>query len=250
MVVTGAGRGIGQAIACTFTQRGWSVAVGDIDSRAAEQVAAEIGGWYSAVDVSDPQSATDFIGAAAEALGGIDVVVNNAGLIHVAPLLDHDVAAWRRVFAVNVEGPLNITQAVAPVMSAQPADADGCRGRVINIGSPAAEAPRPTLPAYGASKAALRHLSLSAAAALGPAGIWVVLVYPTNVEEGMWARLPSELARATGAPEDEVVASRLAETPSGRFQPASEVAEVVHYAATAQGVAGKLIWTEAHATEL
>lgn len=80
--------------------------------------------------------------------------------------------------------------------------------------------------------------------------MWVTVVYPTNVEDGMWATLPDQIAAATGSRADEVTRERLVTAPSGRFQPASTVAEMVLYAATVQGVNRKLLWTEAHLVDL
>jgi NAD(P)-dependent dehydrogenase (short-subunit alcohol dehydrogenase family) len=235
VLVTGAARGIGAAIASRFAADGWRVIAADID-----------GSTPHHVDVTDPASVAALVSAA----GPIDVVVNNAGVVHVAPFLSVPLSDWRKVFSVNVEGCLNVTQAVARVMLTQQAGPDGCRGRIINIGSPAAEAPRPLLAAYGASKAAIKHLSRSAAAALGPDGIWVTVVYPTNVEDGMWRSLPDGIAAASGRDRDAVIAERLATAPTGRFETGEEVAAMVMYAATAPGLNGKLVWTEAHVDEL
>lgn len=232
-----------------FRSRGWDVLLGDIDPGGAQEVATTTGAHARRLDVTEPDSARDFVAAAHSLFGRIDVVVNNAGIVHVASLLDHDLEAWRRVFAINVEGALNLTQAAVPVMREQE-PVDGCRGRIVNISSPAADLARPLLPAYGASKAALNHLSRTAAAVLGGEDIWVTVVYPTSVADGMWATLPEQLAAASARTADQVARERLQSSPSNRFQSAAEVAAMVWFAATAPGVNGKLLWTEAHLVDL
>ena len=98
--------------------------------------------------------------ACAQTFDRLDILVNNAGIFHVAPLLDFPLEAWRRVFAVNLDGALLATQRAGRMMQAQaPHPVTGCRGKILNISSGAAERGRPFLPAYGASKAALNHLS-------------------------------------------------------------------------------------------
>lgn len=246
-LIAGGAGGIGRAAAGRFHAAGWDVTIGDIDETAASTAAAALGVGHTRLDVCDPSSVREFLHSVP---GPIDVVVNCVGVFEVAPLLEHRLDAWRKVFAVNVEGALNLIQCAGPLMADQPAGPDGCRGRMVNLSSPSAAAPRPFLPAYGASKAALDHLSRTAAAILGPAGVWVIVVYPTNVAEGMWARLPAEVAAVTGQGPEQVTAQRLSEVPSGGFQPARDVADVLYYSATAPGMNGKLIWSEAHVADL
>lgn len=243
----GAGGGIGRAVAASFAVAGWAVTVADIDADLAREVAAETGADAAAVDVTDRSSVDRLLRSRPEAP---EVVVNCAGAIHVAQLLEHRIDEWRRIFAVNVEGAVNVVQSAAEGMAGRAADEEGCRGRIVLLGSPAAAAARPLLSAYGASKAAMDHFARSAAATLGPLGVWVVVVYPTNVEEGMWSRLPDDLSAATGATADEERRRRLATVPSGRFQKAGEVAAAVQFAATGAGLNGRLIWSEAHVTDL
>src|SRR4051794_34541418 len=108
-LITGGGRGIGQAIASAFAVEGAAVAVADIDADAASETARAItsdGGRALAVttDVTSPDSQDRLFSRLRQEFGRLDILVNNAGIFHVAPLLDFPVDAWRRVFAVNLDG--------------------------------------------------------------------------------------------------------------------------------------------------
>jgi len=172
-VVTGAGKGIGQAIAYAFAAEGARVVVADVDADAASATAAAIassGGQALAVptDVTSPESQDALFARVRNTFGTVDILVNNAGVFHVAPLLDFPLEAWRRGFAVNLDGALLATQRAGRMMQAQdPHPVTGCRGKILNISSGASEVGRPFLPAYGASKAALNHLSKTSALVLG-----------------------------------------------------------------------------------
>ena len=234
------------------------MAVVDLNDESARAVAAELRQAGSQAldcqaDVSVPESVAATVERTLDAFGRIDVLVNNAGLAIVQPLLDHDLSAWRRAFAVNVEGALLFTQKVARVMTAQdPSPLTGCRGKILNMSSGAAEVGRPHLASYGASKAALNHLSKSTAVVLEAELVSTTVIYPTTVADGMWSTLGHDLAEAEGRNADDLIRERIAATPSGRFQTAEEVAAIALYAATWKGMGlnGRLIWSEAHIAAL
>ena len=162
-LVTGAGRGIGQAIALAFAGAGASVLATDIDADAALETEHQIGeaggtGTGARLDVSDGAAVERTVALARDTYGRLDVAVNNAGVVDVAPLIDFPLDTWRRAFAVNVDGTFSVTLAAARVMSGQdPREDTGCRGKVITVSSGAADAPRPNFAAYGATKAAINH---------------------------------------------------------------------------------------------
>src|SRR5207302_8786341 len=107
--------------------------------------------------------------------------------------------AWRGVFAVNLDAALLATQRAARMMQAQaPRPSTNCRGKILNISSGAAEVGRPYLPAYGASKAALNHLSKSTALVLAPHAIATTVLYPPSVREGMFGRIADQRAELAG----------------------------------------------------
>jgi galactitol 2-dehydrogenase len=250
-IVTGGGNGIGAATCGRLADAGALVTVADISADAAQRTAAAIGPQATpvTVDVADPDAARRLVSDTADRQGRIDLLVNNAGIAPVEPLDSIALSTWQRVFAVNVDGPLLLMQAAAQVMLAQqPLRQTGCRGKLISISSPAAQEGRPLVPAYGASKAALNHLSWSAAATWGPAGISTTVIYPGDVEGGMWPGIGARIAELQGRTADEVISERLATSPTGRFQQPDEVADVVLFVAAYRGLDlnGRTIWTHQH----
>lgn len=203
VLVTGASRGIGAAVARAFAARGDRVAVGfrGARDRAEELLAALDGEGHVLVqgDVADPEQVTRLVQAAVDGLGRIDVLVNNAALFTADPAqgsrrinhrideVDYDqwVAAWRRTIDVNLLGTANVTWCVTRHML-QVAPADGLpRGRIVNIGSRGAYRGEPGAPAYGASKAGVHALGQSLALSLGGHGIAVTSVAPGFVATDM-----------------------------------------------------------------
>jgi NAD(P)-dependent dehydrogenase (short-subunit alcohol dehydrogenase family) len=253
-LVTGAGRGIGMAIACAFSREGANVVVADIDSAAATATADALsarGRLALAVptDVTSAESLDRLFSVVVERFGRLDVAINNAGVFHVAPLLDFPLDAWRRVFAVNVEGALLTTQRAARLMQAQDAHpVTGCRGKILNVSSPAAERGRPFLPAYGASKAALNHLSKSTALVLAPFHIATTVLYPTSVQEGMFGPIADQMAELEGVTPEAFLEQRASGSPLDRLQKPEEVAEIAVWVAAHVGMSlnGQLVHTEAH----
>src|SRR5215470_13827907 len=257
-LVTGAGKGIGQAIACAMAAAGASVVVADIDAGAAsgtvDAIAAN-GGKALAVptDVTSAESQDRLFARVRGDFDRLDVLVNNAGIFHVAPLLDFPLEAWRRVFAVNLDGALLATQRAGRMMQSQsPHPVTKCRGKILNISSGAAERGRPFLPAYGASKAALNHLSKSTALVLGPHAIAATVVYPTSVLEGMFGPIAEQMAGLEGMTPDEFTAQRAAGSPLARLQKPDEVAAIAVWVAARVGMSlnGQLVHTEAHVSSL
>src|SRR5712692_8518880 len=257
-LVTGAGRGIGQAIAWAFAGEGAQVVVADIDADAASETAASIdadGGTALAVrtDVTSPEAQDRLFARVREEFNRLDILVNNADIFHVAPLLDFPLDAWRRVFAVNLDGALLATQHAGRMMQAQdPHPATGCRGKILNISSGAAEIGRPFLPAYGASKAALNHLSKSTALVLGPHAIATTVLYPTSVREGMFGPIAEQMAGLEGMSPDDYAAQRAAGSPLDRLQKPEEVAAIALWVAAHVGMRlnGRLVHTQAHVGSL
>jgi NAD(P)-dependent dehydrogenase (short-subunit alcohol dehydrogenase family) len=257
-LVTGAGKGIGQAIAYAFASEGAQVVIADIDADAASATARAIASTgvkalITPTDVTSPDAQDRLFARARDTFHRLDILVNNAGIFHVAPLLDFPLEAWRRVFAVNLDGALLATQRAGRMMQAQdPHPVTGCRGKILNISSGAAERGRPFLPAYGASKAALNHLSKTSALVLGPHTIATTVLYPTSVREGMFGPIADQMAEFEGMSPDDFAAQRAAGSPLERLQKPEEVAAIAVWVAAHVGMSlnGQLVHTEAHVGSL
>ncbi len=224
VLVTGASRGIGAAIARAFAGEGDRVAVHYGSSReAAEQVLASLPGEghvLAPADITDPAAVRTMVDDAARALGGIDVLVNNAGVFVPHPVdattYEQWQEGWAQTLGVNLVGPANVTWCALAHMP------DG--GRIVNVGSRGAFRGEPDQPAYGASKAGLTAFGQSLARALGPRRISVTTVAPCFVDTEMAAR------RMVG----EEGVRRRAESPMNRIATVDDVAAAALYLASPQ----------------
>ncbi len=224
VLVTGASRGIGRAIAMTFAEAGDRVAVhyGTARDRA-EEVAASLPGDGHVVvgaDMADPAAVKEAVDAAAEGLGRLDVLVNNAGVFLAHPPLETSYddwqAAWARTLATNLTGAANATFCALPHLVA----AGG--GAVVNVSSRGAFRGEPNNPAYGASKAGMNAMTQSLALALAPHDIRVAAVAPGFVQ--------TEMAREVlDGPGGDAVR---AQSPYGRVAKPEEVASAVFWLAS------------------
>ena len=187
-VVTGAGAGIGQAVARRLAADGAAVAILDVDLPAAEKAAAEIGGRAIAcgADVSDAAQVKAAVQRVHEKLGPVHVLVNNAGIEAFEPFTEIREEIWDRIFSVNVRGTFLCTQTVVPDMI------DSGWGRIINISSSSAQTGAPLMVHYSASKAALFGFTRSLALELGPHGITVNAVPPSMIDTPMLRRSERE----------------------------------------------------------
>jgi 3-oxoacyl-[acyl-carrier protein] reductase len=224
VLVTGGSRGIGAAVARAFAARGDRVAVHYGSSRgAAEEVAAGLAGDGHAVvgaDLGDPEAVRAMVAAAADALGGLEVLVNNAGVFMAHPITQTSYEEWQRAWhdtlAVNLVGAANVTWCAVPHMI----EAGG--GRIVNVSSRGAFRGEPDQPAYGASKAALVAFGQSLARALGPHRIAVTTVAPG------WTATDMAADRLAGPRAEEICA----DSPLGRVAEPEDVASAVLYLAS------------------
>ena len=181
-IVTGAASGFGRGIAELFALVGARVIAADINGEGARQVAAALGDNAVAVscDVSKKADVDAMVLAATEAFGGLDIVVNNAGITHRnQPLLDVGEAEFDRIYAVNVKSIYLSTLAAVPKMEQRGG------GTIINIASTAGIRPRPGLTWYNGSKGAVITLTKSMAVELAPKNIRVNAINPVMGETGM-----------------------------------------------------------------
>jgi len=224
VLVTGASRGIGAAIARAFADLGDRVAVhyGSSESLAEKVVASLPGDGHTLVqaDLTDPEAVRRMVDSAAERLGRLDVLVNNAGVFIAQPPMEIDYADWQstwaQTLATNLTGAANATFCAIPHLVA----AGG--GAVVNVSSRGAFRGEPRNPAYGASKAGLNAFGQSMAVALAPHGITVGTVAPGFVQ--------TEMARETlTGPGGDAVR---AQSPFGRVARPEEVAAAVVWLAS------------------
>ncbi|QEC47236.1 glucose 1-dehydrogenase [Baekduia soli] len=177
-IITGAGSGIGRGLAEAFIAAGAQVAILEADAAAAEQAAEELGASavaYGGVDVTDPEAVEAAVGAAHERFGQLDFLVNNAGIRHEAPFLEHELEPWKRTLDVNLTGVYIVGQAVARRMVDRP-------GRILNIASIAGLLALRNRAAYIASKAGVIGLTKAMAFELGEQGICVNAIGPGVIE--------------------------------------------------------------------
>jgi 3-oxoacyl-[acyl-carrier protein] reductase len=208
-----------------FAERGDRVAVHCRDAVAAAEAVRESlpGSGHATVraDLADADAVRSMVDAAASALGGLDVLVNNAGIYAGHPVLGTSYeewqAAWQATLGVNLVGAANVTWCAVRHMAAS-----GRGGRIVNVGSRGAYRGEPTHPAYGASKAGLHAFGQSLAVALAPHGITVASVAPGFVQTDMAA------AQLT-TPAGDVIR---AQSPFNRVATPEEIAAAVVYLAS------------------
>jgi len=191
-VITGAARGIGRAFAEAFVREGATVAIADINITRARETAAEIGAAAYAVmlDVTDQGSIDAAIREIEEKSGGIDILVNNAALFDLAPIVDITRESYDRLFAVNVVGTLFTLQAVAKSMIRR-----GRGGKIINMASQAGRRGEPLVAIYCATKAAVISITQSAGLNLIEHRINVNAIAPGVVDGEHWDHVDELFAK-------------------------------------------------------
>jgi len=252
--VTGAGGAIGRATAVELAAAGFDVCVADLDRSdlAPAQAAVESAGGNCrpyVCDVTDPGLVDATVAQVFADAGRVDVLVNCAGIVHGDDLLDPTFETWRRVMSVNADGTFLMGQATARAMVKQPPSARlGRRGMIVNISSAAAEVGRPTRAAYAASKAVVKHLTMTQALALKDHEIAACAVYPGEVIEGMLRSIFVDIAQATGRSVEEVIDEAKRDQPTGRFQGAGQVGQRVAFLASSAGMrfTGTVLWCDSH----
>lgn len=183
-IVTGAARGIGAATARTFVAAGAHVVLVDRRDDAGEALAEELGeaARYVSADVTSPEDWDRVMAATVEHFGGLDVLVNNAGIIRVVPLMETDLELFRKVLDTNLVSTFLGTKAAVPLLTERGG------GSIINLSSPQGIEGRDGMSAYTASKFGVRGFSRTAAIELGPIGIRVNCVVPGPTRTAMTER--------------------------------------------------------------
>ena len=226
-IVTGSASGIGRQIALRFAREGAKVAVADLDLGRAQEVVSEItlgGGIATAVamDVADEAQVDAGVDEVAARLGGVDVLVSNAGIQHIAPLVDLSLADWRKILAVHLDGAFLTTRACLRHMIRQ-----GRGGTVLYMGSVHSVEASPLKAPYVTAKHGLIGLARLVAKEGAVHGVRANVICPGFVRTPLVDRQIPEQARELGLTEDEVVKKvMLRETVDGEFTTAEDIAEV------------------------
>lgn len=230
-LITGSARGIGRSFAEAFIREGARVAIADIDLTRAEATAGELGASAYAVklDVTDQASIDGAIQAVDQRTGGIDILVNNAALFDLAPIVEISRASYDNLFSVNVAGTLFMVQAAAKSMIAR-----GQGGKIINMASQAGRRGEALVGVYCATKAAVISLTQSAGLNLIKHGINVNAISPGVVDGEHWDHVDSLFAKYENRPLGEKKKLVGAEVPFGRMGTAEDLTGMAVFLASAE----------------
>jgi NAD(P)-dependent dehydrogenase (short-subunit alcohol dehydrogenase family) len=226
-IVTGSAKGIGSSLARELTGRGYRVVVSDIDAAAAEVAAKELEGAIAVpCDVRDEDQVKALVEAAVAHHGRLDLMVPNAGIGIVSPILETDLATWRQVTSVNLDGVFLALRWAAPAIIA----AGG--GSIVNLASVSGTTGTPLIASYAAAKAAVINLTKTAAMELRPYGVRVNAVLPGFIGTDLVTDAAPEFERHLGL--DAGAFGQVIEAKQGRFGVPGDVARAVAFLADAE----------------
>ncbi len=229
-VVTGASAGIGLAVSTRLVQEGAAVLMVARDEQRLADAAQQAGADYIAADVTDADADERIIATCAEQMGGIDVLVNNAGTSFARPLPQLSDDDWNAQWELNVLAPMRLMRAAAPRMAARG------DGRIVNVCSSAGKRPSLTNAAYSVTKSAQLSLSRVFADSYAPQGVLVNAVAPGATESALWMApggLADQTAAARGIDREAAIVVQNQRIPLGRFARPQEVADVIVFLCSA-----------------
>jgi 3-oxoacyl-[acyl-carrier protein] reductase len=230
-IVTGAGRGIGRAIALELASMGADIVVAEFDRERGEHTAEEVralGRRAGAIqtDVTRRADLDAMVGQTLEDFGRVDILVNNAGIYRAAPALEIDEEHWDAVLDINAKALFFASQAVLPHM------VKAGRGNIISLASMAGKLGSATSLVYAASKSAVISITRSLALSFAADGIRANCVCPGFVQTDMWTQVEQGVAGVLGTTPEEINRQRLAQIPLGRWEQPEDVARVVGFLAS------------------
>lgn len=230
-LITGSARGIGRTFAQAYIREGATVAIADINLERAELTARELGqGAYAVrMDVTDQSSIDHAIAQVVAQAGKLDILVNNAALFDLAPIVEISRESYERLFSINVAGTLFTLQAAARQMIAQ-----GHGGKVINMASQAGRRGEPLVAVYCATKAAVISLTQSAGLNLIKHGINVNAIAPGVVDGEHWDGVDALFAKYENRPLGEKKRLVGREVPLGRMATAEDLVGMAVFLASAE----------------
>jgi 3-oxoacyl-[acyl-carrier protein] reductase len=230
-VVTGASSGIGLETARRLSAEGAQVLMVARDADRLAGEAEQLGAEFLAVDVTDPEADDRIVATCAEQMGGIDVLVNNAGTSFARALDALTDADWQGQWDLHVMGPMRLMRAAAPRMAARGG------GRIVNVCSSAGKRPSLTNAAYSVTKAAQLSLSRVFADAFAADAVLVNAVTPGPVASPLWmdaGGLAEQTGSAKGLSREDAVQAQAEKVPLGRFAEPHEVADVIVFLCSAR----------------
>ncbi len=237
-LITGAGRGIGAAIALRYAREGAQIVIADLDETNARSVAEQVRALGTAadafvVDVREPAQSAAMIGRVAERFGRLDVLVNNAGVIRVRSLLNTTAQDWDFIQSVNTRGLFFALQAGARLMLQQTPLGEGrLKGKIINMASIAGRGGRAMLGAYAASKAGVISITQTAAHEFAPQ-ITVNSICPGPVDTDMWTQIDREWSEQEHRPIGSVWQDRIRNIPMKRGETPEDITGMAVFLASA-----------------
>jgi 3-oxoacyl-[acyl-carrier protein] reductase len=230
-VVTGASSGIGLEAARRLAAEGAQVLMVARDPDRLERAATEIGADYVAADITDAEADERIIATCAEQMGGIDVLVNNAGTSFARPLDELTDDDWNGQWELHVMAPMRLMRAAAPRMAQRGG------GRIVNVCSSAGKRPSLTNAAYSVTKAAQLSLSRVFADAFASDGVLVNAVAPGPVSSPLWldsGGLADQTGDAKGLSREQALEAQAEKVPLGRFAQPGEIADVIIFLSSAR----------------
>ena len=231
VLITGAGRGIGRAMALRFAQEGAHIAAGDVEPALAESTAVavkELGRQCLpvTVDVTKLADIQRMVGQTVAQFQRIDVLCNNAGVLRFQEMFEITEADWDFVLNVNIKGAFFVMQAVAREMVKRRS------GKIVNTASISGKQPEPHFLHYGVSKAGVIHMTKSAASVLAPYHINVNAICPGSTITDMSLMATAGRAKIMGVTVEEAIKTREAQIPIGRRNQPEDIAAMAAFLAS------------------
>jgi NAD(P)-dependent dehydrogenase (short-subunit alcohol dehydrogenase family) len=232
-LITGGSQGIGEACARKFAAEGAQTVIADVDEARGADLAARLGATFVKCDVGDKAQVDAMVTAAVARHGGIDVLVNNAGVVHTANFLDISEADFDRVLRINLKGQFLVGQTVARAMVKR-----GTRGSIVNMSSVNGLLAIPNIASYNVSKGGVNQLTRVMALALVDYGIRVNAVAPGTIS--------TELAKNAVLGSEEARRKIMSRTPMKRLGEPAEVADAVAFLASGASsyITGEILYID------